>query len=200
MGSCWELDANYLSARGCLVFEIAKTASGYASTPTTLISFCAQPGCADCATPVAGVIADDNGNLFGTTARGGANDNGTAFKIPKTALGYASTPTTLISFCAQPGCTDGAVPTSGLIADPNGDLFGTTSSGGTNNGGTAFEITGSGFVVQPIFAGTPGKPNSFGQSVSALARQYGGLNTAANALDFPTVRALQKAIMDFCEG
>jgi hypothetical protein len=50
-----------------------------------------------------------------------------------------------------------------------------------------------------MFAGTPGKPNCFGQSVSALARQYGGLNNAAAALGYPSVRALQKAILEFCE-
>jgi hypothetical protein len=52
----------------------------------------------------------------------------------------------------------------------------------------------------PQFAGTPGKPNCFGQSVSALARQYGGLNNAAAALGYPSVQALQKAILEYCEG
>jgi hypothetical protein len=52
---------------------------------------------------------------------------------------------------------------------------------------------------QPVtfFAGTPGKANCFGQTVSALARQFGGLNAAAAALGFPTW-ALQDAIMRFC--
>ncbi len=63
-----------------------------------------------------------------------------------------------------------------------------------------FEITGSGFVVPPIFAGMPGKPNCFGKSVSALAREYGGLNAAAAALGYPSVRALQEAIIGYCEG
>ena len=45
------------------------------------------------------------------------------FEIAKTASGYASTPTTLVSFNG----TDGAVPDGGLIADANGDLFGTTA-------------------------------------------------------------------------
>ena len=55
---------------------------------------------------------------------------------------------------------DGANPAAGLIADADGNLFGTTSQGGAGtNGGTVFEVTGSGFVVPPIFAGTPGKPN-----------------------------------------
>ena len=61
-----------------------------------------------------------------------------------------------------------------------------------------------GLFIQPKipmrFAGTPGNANCIGKSVSALARQYGGLNAAAAALGFPSVPALQKAIMEFCEG
>ena len=82
-------------------------------------------------------------------------------------------------------------------ADAKGNLFGTTHDFGANGaGGTVFEVTGSGFAV---FAGTPGKPNCYGKSVSALAQQYGGLNAAAEALGYPSVRALQKAILEFCE-
>jgi hypothetical protein len=54
--------------------------------------------------------------------------------------------------------------------------------------------------TQPVFAGTPGKANCHGQSVSALARQYGGLNSAAAALGYSDVSALQSAIMAFCGG
>jgi uncharacterized repeat protein (TIGR03803 family) len=182
------------------VFEVAKTRHGYASTPTVLVSFCALPNCADGANPeAAGLVIDANGNLFGTTAGGGANGpHGTAFKVAKMRHGYASTPTVLVSFCSMANCADGDIPEAPLIADAKGNLFGTTETGGTaNGGGTAFEIVGSGFAV---FAGTPGKPNCFGQSVAALARQYGGLNAAAKALGYPSVRALQKAILEFCEG
>jgi hypothetical protein len=52
----------------------------------------------------------------------------------------------------------------------------------------------------PRFAGTPGKAYCHGKSVSALAKQYGGLNGAAAALGFASVNALQNAIMAFCEG
>jgi hypothetical protein len=46
-------------------------------------------------------------------------------------------------------------------------------------------VTGAAFVfAQPVFAGTPAKANCHGQSVSALARQYGGLNSAAAALGY----------------
>ena len=83
------------------VFEIAKTASGYASTPTTLASFNGTNGAA----PYGGLIAGSQGNLFGTTfyggastAYGGASGQGTVFEIAKTASGYASAPTTLARF------------------------------------------------------------------------------------------------------
>jgi hypothetical protein len=71
------------------VFEIAKTPTCYASTPTTLASF-AEDSAVD------GLIADANGDLFGTTSGGGSG--GTVFEIKKTATGYASSPTTLARF------------------------------------------------------------------------------------------------------
>jgi YVTN family beta-propeller protein len=52
----------------------------------------------------------------------------------------------------------------------------------------------------PKFAGTPGKANCHGKSVSALAKQYGGLNNAAAALGYRSVSALQNAIEDYCEA
>lgn len=58
------------------------------------------------------------------------------------------------------------------------------------------------FVVKltaPAFAGTPGRANCHGKSVSALAQQFGGLEAAASALGFPSVQALQDAIREFCE-
>jgi hypothetical protein len=55
-------------------------------------------------------------------------------------------------------------------------------------------------LVSPVFAGTPGKANCHGQSVSALSKQFGGLNHAAEALGYPSVDALQDAIMAYCGG
>jgi YVTN family beta-propeller protein len=62
--------------------------------------------------------------------------------------------------------------------------------------------TSLGLFIQPAprFAGTPGKANCYGKSVSALVRQYKDLHAAAAALGFPSVRALQNAILAFCEG
>ena len=149
------------------VFEIAKTAGGYAGTPTTLVSFNGSNG----QNPQAvGLIADAAGDLFGTTLTGGANGPGTVFEIAYTGGGYASTPTTLVSFNGS----NGAWPVAGLIADAAGDLLGTTSTGGANGIGTVFEITytGGSYASTPTilvnFSGTDGaKP--FGVLVADAA-------------------------------
>jgi uncharacterized repeat protein (TIGR03803 family) len=121
------------------VFEIAKTNHGYANTPTVLVSFCSLPNCADGENPNAGLIFDAKGNLFGTTANGGpnnqgANQGGTVFEVAKTDHGYASTPTVLVSFCSLPNCVDGRLPLAPLIFDAKGNLFGTTTGGGAVTG------------------------------------------------------------------
>jgi YVTN family beta-propeller protein/uncharacterized repeat protein (TIGR03803 family) len=107
-------------------------------TLTTLYSFCSQTNCTDGWDPIAGLVQASDGNLYGTTEVGGANGDGTIFKI---TLG--GTLTTLYSFCAQSGCTDGLLPVSGLV-QAGGNLYGTTDSGGANGYGTVFEITPAG--------------------------------------------------------
>jgi uncharacterized repeat protein (TIGR03803 family) len=112
------------------VFKI--TAGG---TLTTLHSFCSLTGCTDGATPDAGLIRATDGYFYGTTYFGGANGDGTVFKItPGGAL------TTLHSFCAQSNCTDGAYPYAALVQATDGKLYGTTWSGGANGNGTVFSL------------------------------------------------------------
>ncbi len=106
---------------------------------TTLYSFCSQTSCTDGAYPYAGLVQATNGNLYGTTLEGGANGAGTVFEIT-----LAGQLTTVYSFCSQSGCTDGLEPYAGLIQGANGNLYGTTFLGGTNGLGTVFEITPAG--------------------------------------------------------
>ena len=128
----------------CVVFVFcaAKAIASPAQIFTTLHSFCAQNDCTDGAVPFAGLVQASDGNLYGTTFGGGANDGGTVFKI--TPDGTLST---LYSFCSQQNCTDGGGPFAGLIQASDGNLYGTTGGGGTFGYGTVFKITPSGILT-----------------------------------------------------
>jgi hypothetical protein len=102
---------------------------------TTLVSFNGANGGGTF--PSGPLIADAHGDLFGTTFSGGVNGGyGTVFEIAKTAQGYASTPTTLVSF----NFTNGDEPSGSLLADAHGDLFGTTLFGGANASDIGFGV------------------------------------------------------------
>jgi uncharacterized repeat protein (TIGR03803 family) len=107
---------------------------------TTLYSFCSQANCVDGASPYAGLIQSTDGNFYGTTLYGGANNSacgpyfcGTVFKI--TPAGHL---TTLYSFGLE-----GTGP-NGLVQAANRNFYGTTATGGNNSWGTVFEITPQG--------------------------------------------------------
>ncbi len=96
------------------VFEIPYTDGSYASTPTTLVTFNNTNGEA----PDAGLYADAAGDLFGTMTSGGANGDGTVFEVPYIDGGYATTPTTLITF----DNTNGATPDSILPGESHFEI------------------------------------------------------------------------------
>ena len=109
-------------------------------TETVLHSFCSQAGCKDGSNPLADLVIDTNGNLYGTTVNGGANGKGTIFEV--SANGGE---TVLYDFCSQRACRDGSMPKAGLIMDTQGNLYGTTFFGGAQQGrGTVFELSASG--------------------------------------------------------
>jgi len=99
-------------------------------TETVLHSFAG--GASDGAYPVAGVIMDAKGNLYGDTATGGSPDLGTVYELNK-----KGTVTLLHSFAGS----DGEFPAGNLIWDVKGDLFGTASAGGSDGYGTVWQIT-----------------------------------------------------------
>jgi uncharacterized repeat protein (TIGR03803 family) len=106
----------------------------------TLVSFDRLDG----GSPYAGLVQGTDGNFYGTTLSGGANQCGpqwcgTVFKISP-----AGELTSLHNFCAEVYCTDGAKPYAGLILATNGNFYGTTDGGGAYEDGAIFEITPSG--------------------------------------------------------
>ena len=116
-------------------------------TLTTLHSFDWYDG----ASPTAALVQGTDGNFYGTTYGGGANQYyGTVFKITP-----GGTFTSLYSFCAQANCADGSMPYAGLVQGTDGNFYGTTLEGGSNSGcslgsgtcGTVFKITPAGTLT-----------------------------------------------------
>src|SRR6516162_8212693 len=120
------------SGNGCgfgTVFKL-DTSGNY----TVLHSF---TGGSDGASPTAGLILDQaSGNLYGTTAGGGASIFGTVFRLDISGNNY----TVLHSF----GGSDGANPEQPLIMDHASNLYGTTAFGGASNAGTVFKLDTAG--------------------------------------------------------
>jgi uncharacterized repeat protein (TIGR03803 family) len=134
---------------------------------STLYTFCSQNGCTDGTSPF-GLVQGADGNFYGTTLQGGANNFGTVFKItPSGGL------TTLYSFCSQSGCTEGSTPGM-LVQATDGNLYGTTGEGGgntktcsgfINHCGTVFKITPSGALTTLYgFCPQSGCTDGFGPS------------------------------------
>jgi uncharacterized repeat protein (TIGR03803 family) len=92
--------------------------------------------------PGAGVIQGSDGNFYGTTAGGGANNDGTVFKLTS-----SGTLITLYSFCSRANCADGLEPLAGVIQGSDGNFYGTTAFGGARNDGTVFKLTPSGTLT-----------------------------------------------------
>jgi len=112
------------------VFELTPAAGG-GWTERVLYSFGA-----DGIWPTAGLVFDAAGNLYGTTSFGGTVGWGTVFELTP-AGGGGWTEQVLHNFL---GYSDGETPYAGLIIDAVGNLYGTTSSGGTYGVGMVFEL------------------------------------------------------------
>jgi uncharacterized repeat protein (TIGR03803 family) len=102
--------------------------------------------------PYAGVIFDVAGNLYGTTATGGAHRQGSVYQLLRSGAGW--TERLLYSF---QGASDGQYPFASLIMDQAGNLYGNTCCSGPSGGGTAFMLTAENWGFNLLFAlGAPG--------------------------------------------
>ncbi len=121
-------------------------------------------GGADGSGPLAGLIRDDAGNLYGTTEFGGAAGAGVVYRVD-----LAGHETVLYSFT---GFADGGYPTAGVISDSAGNLYGTTSYG-AGGGGVVYKLNPSGqqSVLHTFTAGAGG----FGPYAGVVADPSGNL-------------------------
>jgi uncharacterized repeat protein (TIGR03803 family) len=109
------------------------------STNGALISLHSFTGGNDGANCQAALIQGSDGYLYGTTYAGSTNNNGTVFKISTNGV-----LTTLYTFT---GGNDGANPAGGLVQGSDGNFYGTTVFGGTNDLGTLFRIGTNGVLT-----------------------------------------------------
>jgi uncharacterized repeat protein (TIGR03803 family) len=107
-----------------VVFKLAPD-----GTETLLYNF---TGGADGGNPIAPLILDSAGNLYGTTSFGGIASNGVVFKVSP-----SGTETVLYSFTGMP---DGSAPVAPLARDAAGNLYGTTNLGGASDRGAVFKL------------------------------------------------------------
>ena len=123
-----------------LTSVIAPAAGKDSGSVTVLHTFNGQDG----AFPTAGLSADAAGKLYGTTQTDGAYDSGTVFQLSPTSDGGVRF-SLLYVFT---GGTDGGSPLGTLIFDPQGNGYGTASSGGANGQGVVYKLTPPGSGTQ----------------------------------------------------
>jgi len=145
------------------VFQLAPYNGAW--TESAIHSFAGENG----EEPLSGVILDHAGNLYGTTAGGSGN----VYELSPSGSGW--TATTLYDF-PHP-ITDGEVPIGGLVFDQAGNLYGTTSTGGSGSGGTVFELSPSGggwtFSVLYSFSGAQYGGPEGSLAIDAAGNLYG---------------------------
>ena len=121
-------------------------------------------GGADGGDPIGGLALDSAGSiLYGTTNRGGGANLGTVFKI---ALGATPVFTTLHSFG---GGGDANLPTTELVFDKAGDLFGTTGLGGEFDAGTVYKIAPDG-TESVVYSFSPVNGHQDGPAAAVLVK------------------------------
>jgi uncharacterized repeat protein (TIGR03803 family) len=141
-----------------------------------LYNFCMRTNCVDGAFPVAPLLRDKAGALYGTTSNGSTFGNGVVFKLD--ARGKQ---TVLHKFAGDP--KDGAYPQAGLIQDVAGNLFGTTTFGGRFGDGIVFKLdkVGKESVLYHFTGGMDGGDPQYGRLVrDAAGNLYGTTYTGGS--------------------
>jgi uncharacterized repeat protein (TIGR03803 family) len=148
--------------------------------------------------PDSGLTAGLDGNFYGTTTYGGANNLGTVYKITP-----AGAHTVLYSFTGGPG--DGQYPASGLELGSDGAFYATTTAGGALGLGTFFKITFDGIETMLYSFGEKGSGAS-PQGLTLLAdgnfygtTTYGGANNLGTVYQM-TPAGVQTVLYSFTGG
>ena len=131
------------------VFEVTLDTATKKWEPKVIYNFCAASGCPNGGSPLAGVIMDKSGNLYGTTFSGGAHTYGTVLELTLDAATKRWREKVLYSFCSRTNCDDGYRPYAGVIMDGSGNLYGTTYEGGSYTPCFYGSLCGGVFELKP---------------------------------------------------
>jgi uncharacterized repeat protein (TIGR03803 family) len=147
-------------------------------TRTVLASLTGTTGLLPGSTIIHGMIQASDGDLYGVTSSGGTGGgNGTVFKV--TAAGAF---TSLVSLTGTAGAAPGTSPQTRLVEDSNGDLWGTTSTGGAGNLGTVFKVSKSGTFTNLVqFTGTTGASSGTNPNSNLLLASDGNFYGTTNS-------------------
>jgi uncharacterized repeat protein (TIGR03803 family) len=134
--------------------------------------------------PEAGVTVDGSGNVYGTVTQGGAaGTGGGVFKL-KPAAGGKYTYSILHSFR---GASDGDFPSTAVVLDESGNLYGTTNEGGTDGDGTVYKLTPTAkgpwkeAILHSFAGGNDGvNPNTTPLLLDAADNIYGSTNAGGD--------------------
>ena len=142
MGKAW------LSFFLAFVFVATCAAAFGQSSFKVIHSFKGPPD--DASYVVSPLIFDPQGNLYGTSANGGTSSQGTVFKLSPNGDG-TWTESVIYSLCSvsvDGECLDGAVSWAGLVLDAKGNLYGTTTGGGSQYNCPIVGMYGCGVVFE----------------------------------------------------
>jgi uncharacterized repeat protein (TIGR03803 family) len=174
---------------GGTVFKLSPASSGL--WPVTILhTFGSDPD--GSRQPTYGMSFDANGNLYGVTLQGGPKDGGTVFGLTPASSGdWTEAP--VYSF--NDGPSDGCHPDGPLTVDANGNLYGTTYSGGAQGGGTVFELMpgpGGQWTEKVLFSFPTSGPGGYAPANGVTLDAAGNVYGTTSIGTFPLMGAVFK--------
>ncbi len=134
-----------------------------------------------------------DGNFYGTTVVGGANSQGTVFKVTP-----AGKITVIYSFCSLASCVDGEEPYAGLTLGTDGNFYGTTYyDGAICDCGTVFKITPAGVLTTLHSFGVTDGYNPWGALVQGTDGYFYGTTSNGGANRSGTVFKINSSGSEF---
>lgn len=160
-------------------FELTQNIKGHWKFKP-IYEFTGEP---DAGFPYGGLALDSSGNLYGTTYYGGADGAGSVYRLARKSGAWSEN--LLYSFT---GGGDGDAPLGNVVIDSGGNLFGTTSGGGSAGDGVIFALTRASKTrwqesVEHAFQGSPDGEYAYNGMVGDGAGDYFGATTQGGQED-----------------